>query len=242
MRNKAIKWIRVFIYSAGGILLAAAAIRFVIAAESSQVLALPEPMLGIPLRYAVLIVGGLELTAALICLFGKQVGFQLGLLAWLTTNLIVYRMGLLWMHYQPQGTCVGSLTDPLRIMRGTAGFIMEFIPAYLLFGSYLVLIWLWGSKAGRAARIVATDRHGSAAELLKMSCPSCGVHIRFACQNLGQKIPCPKCQKTITLRKPDNLKMSCFFCKEHIEFPAHAIGEKLKCPHCKMDITLKEPT
>ena len=74
-----------------------------------------------------------------------------------------------------------------------------------------------------------------------MSCPVCGVHIRFDERNLGQKIPCPHCQKAITLRKLDLLKMACFFCQEHIEFPPHAIGEKMPCPHCHMDITLKEP-
>jgi uncharacterized paraquat-inducible protein A len=74
-----------------------------------------------------------------------------------------------------------------------------------------------------------------------MSCPSCGIHIRFAGKNLGQKIPCPHCQTSITLRRPDLLKMACFFCHGHIKFPPHAIGEKISCPHCNMGITLKEP-
>ena len=74
-----------------------------------------------------------------------------------------------------------------------------------------------------------------------MACPACGVHIRFDARNLGRQIPCPHCQKTLALRKPDLLKMACFFCQGHIEFPTHAIGEKMACPHCNMDITLKEP-
>jgi len=44
-------WIKPFIYSAGGILLAAALIRFLIVACHHPALALPEPLLGIPLRY-----------------------------------------------------------------------------------------------------------------------------------------------------------------------------------------------
>ena len=79
-------------------------------------------------------------------------------------------------------------------------------------------------------------------ESLKMSCPACGVHIRFDERNIGQKkTRCPQCQTGITLRKPDLLKMACYFCKGHIEFPPHAIGEEMPCPHCQMDITLKEP-
>ena len=221
---------RAFIYSAGGILLAAALMRFLIAAGTAQALTLPEPMLGIPLRYAVLIVGGLELTVALICLFGKQVGLQIGWLAWLATDFVVYRIGLFMLHCHPQATCIGSLTDPLHLSRGTTGLIIGFLPFYLLLGSYAALIWLW--LEGRRAK---------AAKFLKMSCPSCGIHIRFADRNLGRKIPCPHCQTNITLRKPDLLKMTCFFCQGHIEFPAHAIGEKIPCPHCNMDITLKEP-
>ena len=125
---------------------------------------------------------------------------------------------------------MGTLTDPLHFARGTIGLVFEFIPVYLLLGSYAAFAGLWLER-GRAR----------AAETQKLFCPACGGHIKFAIQNLGQKIPCPHCQKTITLRKPENLKMSCFFCQGHIEFPSHVIGEKISCPHCKMEITLKEP-
>lgn len=224
------KWIRYFILSAGAILLAAALERFLVAAGSAPALALPEPMLGIPLRYAVLMVGGLELTVALICLFGKHAGLQIGWLAWMATNYTVYRIGLLTMSVHQQATCIGRLTDPLYLTRGAMGFIIGLLPIYLLLGSYSAMIWLW--LEGRRAK---------AAKYFKMSCPGCGIHIRFDDRNLGRKIPCPHCQTAITLRKLENLKMSCFFCQEHIEFPAHAIGQKLKCPHCNKDIGLKEP-
>ena len=124
------KWIRYFILSAGAILLAAALSRFLIAVGNAQVLALPEPMLGIPLRYAVLLVGGFELVVALICLFGRKTGLQLGWLAWLATNYAVYRIGLLTMDIHQQGTCIGSLTDPLNLARGTVGMIIGLLPLY----------------------------------------------------------------------------------------------------------------
>lgn len=230
------KWIKFFILSAGAILLAAALERFIAAAGDAPVLSLPELVLGIPLRYALLLAGGLELIVALICLFGRQTGLQLSWLAWLITNYAVYWICLLTMNIHPQATCIGSLTDPLHFSRGTMGFIISLAPIYLLLGSYTALVWLWFG-AGRAALL-----RSQASGFSKMSCPACGVHIRFATQNLGQIIPCPQCRKDIKLRKPENLKMSCFFCSEHIEFPAHAIGEKMPCPHCNMDITLKEPS
>ena len=223
------KGTKLFIYSAGAVLLAATLERLLIATGSAQALALPEPVMGIPLRYAVLLVGGFELVVALICLFGKQTGLQLGWLAWMATNYAVYRIGLLTMGIHQQGTCIGTLTDPLHLERGTFGNIIGVLPLYLLVGSYVGVFWLW--LAGCRAK---------AAKFIKMSCPACGVHLRFDDRNLGQKILCPQCQKSITLRKPDLLKIVCFFCQEHIEFPSHAIGEKMPCPHCNMDITLKE--
>lgn len=224
------KGIKFFIYSAGTILLAASLERFLVAAGHGQVLALPEPVMGIPLRYAVMIIGGMELVVALICLFGWRMSLQLGWLAWLATNYFVYWIGLLMMHLHSQTTCIGNLTDPLHLSRGMSGAILSFPPVYLLLGSCLAMVWLW--SAGRRAAM---------ARFLKMSCPACGIHIRFDDRNLGQKIPCPHCQKPLILRQPDaKIKTSCFFCQEHIEFPAHAIGEKMPCPHCKMDITLKE--
>ena len=233
------KWTRFFIYSAGGILLASALIRFTIAVGTGQVLALPDPLLGIPLRFAVLLVGLIELTVAWICLFRRQIQLQIAWLGWLATNYVVFWIGLLMTHCQSQGTCLGSLTNPLVLSRGVAGYITEFAPFYLVLGSYIACLWLWLSKEARQERVGQRD---AMAGLLKMFCPACGGRIKFSVENLGQKIDCPCCKASVTLRKPDEtLKMSCFFCKEHIEFPAHALGRKIKCPHCKMEIGLREP-
>ena len=89
------RWIKPFVYSAGGILLAAALIRFVIAAGNAPVLALPEPILCIPLRYAVLLVGAIEAAVALYRLFGRRIALQVGWLAWLAANFVFYRVLLL---------------------------------------------------------------------------------------------------------------------------------------------------
>jgi hypothetical protein len=225
------KWIKPFILSAGGILLAAAAIRFLIAAGDAPALALPEPMLGIPLRHAVLAVGGVEAMVALYCLFGRQIVLQVTWLTWLSAVYMVCRICLIFVRIHPQATCIGSLTDPLHLLRGMPGLIVTCVLFSLLLGSCVAsvnLMWL-------------EDQVPQPVESRKMSCPGCGIHIRFDLQDLGQKIPCPQCQKVITLREPDLLKMACLYCKQHVEFPAHAIGQKIRCPHCKNEMTLKEP-
>lgn len=245
-REIEMKLIRSFIYSAGAILLVAALERFLIATGNAQhVLSQPDPILGIPLRYAVVIVGVLELIVAVICLFGRQVGTRIGWLVWFSTNFIIFRVGLIWEHSQPQGACWGTLTDPLNLSSGTTRLVMKLVPIYLVLGSFAALIWVRFSKEAKASRLIAAQlraaQYDVAADLLKTRCPSCGGKIKFSTQNTGQQIPCPHCQAAVTLRKPEeNLKISCYFCKEHIEFPPHALGEKLKCPHCHMDITLKE--
>lgn len=239
------KSIRYFILCAGLILLAAALTRFLIAVGNAQIMALPDPMLGISLRYALFIVGAIELAAALICLFGKRVGFQIALLAWLGTNYLVVWIGLVWQHCSPQATCIGSLTDPLHLSRGLTGFILQTLPLGLLLGSYAALVQLWLAKRIKPAmQFVAdmpgTHRTGAAVQMrsLKISCTVCGGHVEFPTNLLGEKIHCPHCQSVITLQKSRNMKMSCTACDGHLEFPDHAIGQTIPCPHCKTNITL----
>lgn len=228
------RWTQFFIYAAGGVLLADGLIRLLCAASRNEFLTIPEPLLGIPLRLVVLLVGSIELGVALICLYGQRMELRLALVAWLSTNFVVYWIGLLSLGYHPQWSAVGTLTDPLQIARGNLGAWLQVAPAGLLVGSYGLLLWLWFGRK-------VLQRRQRTGDLLKMFCPSCGGHIKFALTNLGQKNPCPHCQTTISLRKPENLKMSCFFCHGHIAFPAHALGTKMPCPHCAKDITLVEP-
>jgi hypothetical protein len=241
------RWIRIFIWSAGGILLAAGLERFLVAFGHAQALSLPEPVLGIPIRYAVLLVGGLELTVALICLFGKRTSVQLGWLAWLAVNYAVYRIGLFAMHCHPQTTCIGALTDPLQLAHEPTGFITSLIPVWLLAGACAAMVWtLIDEKMSVVKPVMAMPvpgRRGPEAFVrsLKISCTVCGGHIEFPTNFFGERIPCPHCQASIILQKPRNLKMSCPACEGHVAFPDYALGQKIPCPHCKMEIILKEP-
>lgn len=226
-------WTRLFVKSAGFILLTAALSRFLVAVGNSQFLSLPDPALGLPIRYTVLLIGVIELLVALICLFGKGIYLQAGWLVWLATNYVIFLIGLFWMHCHPQVTCIGRLTDPLHLSRGFYGWITAFLPIYLVFGSYASLVWLL--VTGRA------DVPVGQSEFAKMSCPTCGGHIKFAAENTGQRIPCPHCQMLIALQTRGTLKMSCILCAGHIEFPVHAVGQKIACPHCDKTITLLNP-
>ena len=228
------KWIKPFVNGAGIILFAAALIRFLIVAGNAPFLSLSDPLLGLPLRYTVLLAGVLELSVALICLFGKQLQFQIAWLAWLMTNFLVFQAGLFWTHCHVQATCIGSLTDPLRLSRGWIGVGIRLLPLCLAAGSFAAAAGFWLTQP------VVSRYRAAQAHWQRMFCPACGGHIKFATQNLGLVVPCPHCGTTATLRKDEQIKMSCYFCEGHIGFPAHALGQKIKCPHCSRDITLKE--
>jgi hypothetical protein len=189
-----------------------------------------DPLLQVSSRYVFWGAGICELCVGLVCLLAGDLLLANGLVLWLTTCLVGYRLGLLHLgvatlrgYYQTMAQELGVGADVLNVAFGAAA-------GSLWCGSALGVVLLW-----KADRRKADPGH------LRMTCPACGVHIEFATANLGQKVGCPRCQAAVTLRTPEPLKMTCFFCKKHIEFPPHAIGQKIHCPHCKMDITLKEP-
>ncbi|HEX5397773.1 MAG TPA: hypothetical protein VFY06_01850 [Verrucomicrobiae bacterium] len=191
--------IKLFIRIASAVLLMAALNRFLIAAGNEPALALREPAVGIPVRFAVLLVGGIELVAALFCLFGRWPWLQLGALALLATGYTVYFSVLFSKGIQPQGSCIGSLTDPLRVFHGTVGYVFQCLPFGLALGSYAAAVALWLSTGTRTAQPAETRGPNDS---LKMTCVLCGGHIEFPPQAVGQKISCPHCAKTITLLKP----------------------------------------
>lgn len=191
-----INGIKLFIRLAGAVLLMAALNRFLIATENEPALTLPEPFIGVSIRSAVVWVGGIELVVALFCLFGRWPWLQLGGLALLATGYTVYFSVLFSKGIQPQASCIGSLTDPLRVYHGITGHILQFLPFGLALGSYAAAVALWFSAEAQTARLAGARPPGDS---LKMTCVLCGGHIEFPSHAVGQKISCPHCDKTITL-------------------------------------------
>jgi DNA-directed RNA polymerase subunit RPC12/RpoP len=225
-----IKGIRYFLDTTCALFMAAAvALLFGIHASAGFELP-PDPIFELSLRTLYWVFSGLAFGMATICLFSQKAYLKAALILWMTVNVMVYALGVLWgKPNEAFSAYLSCVADAFDITPVTAFWIAKGICFYLMIGSSMVLLL--------AARVKSREEK-MLAQTLKMVCPACGGRIRFAVENLGQAIPCPLCRAKITLRKPDLLKMSCFFCKEHIEFPNHAIGEKISCPHCKMDITL----
>lgn len=222
-----IKWSTGLTFVIGGVLAFNGFAEMFAVLGKSQLLNMPDPLLGVPFRYVSLFVAVFELLVAALCLLTSKRTLSSGLVVWLAVNFVVYRIGLWSLGWHHPFSWLQGLMNSLNLSPFRADIINLTTVFMLIFGGSAIL-WFEYQK-------IQTNQSS------KMSCPSCGGHIRFATQNAEQPIPCPHCQKAITLHPPENLKMSCFFCQGHIEFPPHALGEKMPCPHCKMDITLKEP-
>ena len=222
--------VRRFIGSAGSVLFGLA-LTMILANLSAPGLTRPrDPILGVPMSCLFWGLAGLELALVWVCFFTKNSWVQALVIFWLSQEMIVY-----WVGLRLDGSAatfslyLSSLADTFAVSGSFAYSALKAAYLYLFIGSGVCIFWLW--REHRASR-----------DNVRQVCNHCGGHITFPAPHLGRTVPCPHCQRTITLRNPGNLTTSCYFCNGHIEFPAHAIGEKLKCPHCRMDITLKEPS
>lgn len=113
---------------------------------NSKFLAMVDPIIGIKFGFLMLAVGVAEIAIALVCFFSKRQTLALGLVAWMSTNFVVYRLGLWWMNWKKPCSCLGNLTDALHISPQTADNIMKVVLAYFLIGSYGLLIWQWKTR------------------------------------------------------------------------------------------------
>jgi hypothetical protein len=137
------KTARLFIYSAGVLLLLTAVAKFISSFGHGTILQVRDPLVGLQFRDLFRIVGGIEVVVALVCILSKRIWFPAGLVAWLATSFMAYRLNLSLIGYYKPCSCLGNLTDALHISPQTADTAMKIVLGYLLIGSYGTLFWLW---------------------------------------------------------------------------------------------------
>jgi len=141
MQSRCAKW---FTVTAGAVLLATGVAKVWSSFGQARLLAVPDPLLGLPFGKLMLLVALAELAIALLC-FSRRVGprLKIGLVAWMATNFLVYRVGLWCIGWHHPCGCMGSLAGVLHLSDMAADRIMKGILAYLLVGSYLLLVRQW---------------------------------------------------------------------------------------------------
>jgi hypothetical protein len=134
------KW---FCFGAGAILALTGIAKVLSGLGHTQVLSAIDPVLGLRFGDLLIAVGVLELLIATFCFCSKSSYLAPVLVAWLATNILVYRLGLWVMGWHRPCSCLGTLTDAIHLPPQLADNVMKGVLAYLLIGSYGSLFWLW---------------------------------------------------------------------------------------------------
>lgn len=138
---------RFFLYSSGLILLITSVAKFISVFGHSHILNQTDPVFMIKWRQLLLVVGVIEALIAVFCFFGKNIIRQVGFVAWIATSFLLYRLMLVWIGYLQPCRCMGSIGDNLHISPDISDLIMRFVLAYLLVGSYvIILFWIFRQK------------------------------------------------------------------------------------------------
>ena len=152
---------RLFCYSAAVVLLLTATAKFISSFGHGTILQTHDPLTGFQFQNLFRIVGSIEVAVAMICIFSKQMWPPAGLVAWLATCFMIYRLGLAWVGYHRPCSCMGNLTDAIHIPPQTADTAMKIVLAYLLIGSYASLFWLWRQHGKAEGRMMNEEVKGS---------------------------------------------------------------------------------
>src|SRR5690349_22405681 len=105
--DRFVKW---FVISGGLILAITGAAKIVSAFGHAKLLYYNDPITEIRFRDLMWLVGSLEVVVAGVCLFTKKNMLSVLLLASLSTNFLLYRIGLWWKNWE-HCSCLGNLTD-----------------------------------------------------------------------------------------------------------------------------------
>jgi hypothetical protein len=141
------------LWSAGIVLVTVGAAKAFSAIGPARALDVADPLIGIPFRQLLLLVGLAELLVAFFCLLTDKRRFSLLGVGWISTNFLVYRLGLWFIGWHRPCGCLGNLTDMLHISPHAADNIMKGVLAYLLIGSYLLLFLQWRAGGRGGARM-----------------------------------------------------------------------------------------
>jgi hypothetical protein len=186
------KWPGWFIFIAGGILAIGGFTKFLAVIENFQPVNISDPVIGVSFRYLMPAVGIIELLAAYLCLFTNKRNLSFGLIAWLTTYYLVYRIVLWSIGWHHPYVLLGNLMEIFNVSPFLADDIVGLSSGFLLAG---IITWLWFGKRNRTGLLEVPV--GS----LKISCAICGGRIEFPANLFGEKTPCPHCRAIITLKE-----------------------------------------
>jgi|ERR1019366_4242458 hypothetical protein len=138
----------------GGLLLVTGILKVLSGFGSVRMLEESDPILSLRVQHLMWIVGLLEVVIGGYVMRCKNPYFASGLLAWFSTALIIYRFGLLWIDYHRPCSCLGSLTEWIKIPDNVADNIIIALLIYITFVSCLSLLLLKNNQRSPLATAV----------------------------------------------------------------------------------------
>jgi len=132
----------IFVMSSGILLAITGIAKLISSFGTAHILNSPDPLFHISFGHVFQLAAVLEFFVAAICFFNNNKMLQAGLIALLSSNFLLYRIGLYWEGYYSRCHCLGNLTDALPMSPQTIDIAMKIILAYLVIGSYIILFWL----------------------------------------------------------------------------------------------------
>ena len=135
---------RVFIYSTAAFLLLTAVAKLYSATGTARILTATDPLFHVANRQVMLGAGLMEVVIALYLLMGRNVVPQIHLIFWLSSNFILYRFGLHYIHYKAC-PCLGTLGAKLPLTPESVNRILEFLVLYWFLVS-ACLVWQYWNR------------------------------------------------------------------------------------------------
>lgn len=139
--------IRLYCSTVSALLLATGVAKLVSAFGLSDILYVYDPLLGITYNKLFLILGSLEIGAAIFLLLPfAGLGVKLGVILALSSQFLLYRLFLVISGHGGHCPCLGTLTDSLPISESTADKLMLGIIGYMILPSIYFLFFSSYSK------------------------------------------------------------------------------------------------
>lgn len=95
-----------------------------------------DPVFGLKISHVFLLVGGIEIIVGLTCLFARRPAMAAAFLAWFSTNLVLYRAGILWIDSGRPCQCMAGLSTYLGLTPQAADQIMLWVLSILIIIGY----------------------------------------------------------------------------------------------------------
>lgn len=131
---------RWFLITAGVLLLLTGLAKVISCLGRAGILQSTDPLFNVKFRDPLLLTGLLEVSIATLCLLKVESRVKVLLIAWLATTFGLYRLALSILGWHGACPCLGNFVDMLHVSPVFAHQFTNLALAYLIVGSYGILI------------------------------------------------------------------------------------------------------